>query len=76
TVLLFFAIPAELQIESFDNGVLLFVIIATALVMTWAMIKADSKDLDDEVLEMLGKPQKDESEEDATDSDKPEQYIS
>jgi hypothetical protein len=44
--------------------------------MTWAMIKADSKDLDDEVLEMLGKPQKDESEEDPTDSDKPEQYIS
>jgi len=76
TVLLFFAIPAELQIESFDNGVLLFVIIATALVMTWAMIKADSKDLDDEVLEMLGKPQKDKSEEDPSDPDKPEQYIS
>jgi len=53
TVLLFFAIPAELQVASFDNGILLFVIIATALVMTWAMIRANDKDVGDEVLEML-----------------------
>ena len=52
-MLLFFAIPKEMQVESFDNGILLFVIIATAIVMTWAMIKASGKELDDEVLEML-----------------------
>jgi potassium/hydrogen antiporter len=38
TVLLFYAIPAEAQIEGFDSGILLFVIIATSLVMTFAMI--------------------------------------
>jgi cell volume regulation protein A len=53
TVLLFFAIPREFAIEGFDNGILLFVIIATSLVMTWAMIRASSKEVDEEVLEML-----------------------
>lgn len=43
TVLLFYAIPVEAQIETFDTGVLLFVIIATSLVMTWAMIKDKRK---------------------------------
>ncbi|MDP4685619.1 MAG: cation:proton antiporter, partial [Salibacteraceae bacterium] len=55
TVLLFFAIPREFQIPGFDNGILLFVIIATSLVMTWAMIRANSKEVDEEVLEMLGR---------------------
>lgn len=55
TVLLFFAIPTEMQNVEFDNGILLFVIIATSLVMTWAMIRASGKDLGEEVLEMLGK---------------------
>jgi NhaP-type Na+/H+ or K+/H+ antiporter len=55
TVLLFFAIPEELQVASFDNGILLFVIISTALVMTWAMIKANDRDVAVEVMEMLGK---------------------
>ncbi len=73
TVLLFFAIPAELQVKSFDNGILLFVIIATALVMTWAMIKADSQDLDDEVLEMLGKAEEGQSVEASSESDEQEQ---
>jgi potassium/hydrogen antiporter len=58
TVLLFFGIPEELRVADFQNGILLFVIIATSLVMTWAMIKADKKDLGDEVLEMLGKSSK------------------
>lgn len=55
TVLLFFAIPKEMKVASFDNGILLFVIIATALIMTWAMIKANDKDIGAQVLEMLGK---------------------
>ena len=38
TVLLFYAIPAEAQISTFEPGILLFVIIGTSLLMTAAMI--------------------------------------
>ncbi|MGB5418644.1 cation:proton antiporter [Algibacter sp.] len=38
TVLLFYAIPLEAQVESFEPGILLFVIIGTSLIMTGAMI--------------------------------------
>ncbi|MCW5516269.1 cation:proton antiporter [Muriicola sp. Z0-33] len=56
TVLLFYAIPAQAKVESFESGVLLFVIIATSLIMTWAMIKDKRKmntlldEIDKEVL--------------------------
>lgn len=43
TVLLFYAIPQEAQIETFDSGILLFVIIGTSLIMTAAMIKDKRK---------------------------------
>ncbi len=43
TVLLFYAIPMEAQVETFEQGVLLFVIIGTSLIMTWAMIKDKRK---------------------------------
>lgn len=43
-----------MQVASFDNGILLFVIISTAIVMTWAMIKANNRDIGSEVMEMLG----------------------
>jgi len=57
TVLLFYAIPKEAQVENFESGILLFVIIATSLVMTWAMIKDKRKmntmldEIDEEILE-------------------------
>jgi NhaP-type Na+/H+ or K+/H+ antiporter len=57
TVLLFYAIPTTARIETFESGVLLFVIIATSLVMTWAMIKDKRKmktlldEIDEELLE-------------------------
>ena len=38
TVLLFYAIPPEAQIEGFSLGILLFIIIGTSLIMTWGMI--------------------------------------
>ncbi len=38
TVLLFYAIPQEAQIATFEPGILLFVIIGTSLIMTGAMI--------------------------------------
>ncbi len=42
TILLFFAIPATYTVESFNKGILLYVIIISALVMTFALI-SDSK---------------------------------
>lgn len=39
TVLLFYAIPDEAKIKTFEPGILLFVIIGTSLIMTIAMIK-------------------------------------
>ncbi len=38
TILLFYAIPKELEVAGFEAGVLLFIIIATGLIMTFAMI--------------------------------------
>ncbi|MEM8586107.1 MAG: cation:proton antiporter, partial [Bacteroidota bacterium] len=38
TILLFYAIPEEAMVEGFDQGILLFIIIATALIMTFALI--------------------------------------
>jgi len=43
TVLLFYAIPAEAQLAEFEPGILLFIIIGTSLIMTWAMIKDKRK---------------------------------
>ena len=57
TVLLFYAIPMKAQIEGFESGILLFVIIATSLVMTWAMIRDKRKmgtmldEIDEEIAE-------------------------
>ena len=42
TILLFYAIPQEIQVEGFEPGVLLFIIIGTSLIMTLAMV-ADKK---------------------------------
>jgi len=56
TVLLFYAIPAQAEIEGFESGILLFVIIGTSLIMTAAMIKDKRKmgtmldEIDEEVL--------------------------
>ena len=38
TVLLFYAIPKEATLEGFEPGILLFIIIATSLIMTFAMV--------------------------------------
>lgn len=39
TVLLFFAIPSKFEIPNFENGILLYVILATSVLMTWSLIK-------------------------------------
>ena len=57
TVLLFYAIPKEAEVATFESGILLFVIIGTSLIMTWAMIKNKHKmrtildDIDEELIE-------------------------
>ena len=38
TILLFYAIPKEAEVEGFEPGILLFIIIATSLIMTFAMV--------------------------------------
>ena len=38
TVLLFYAIPVEVQVAGFEPGILLFIIIGTSLIMTLAMV--------------------------------------
>jgi cell volume regulation protein A len=38
TILLFYAIPKEAEVAGFEAGILLFIIIATSLIMTFAMI--------------------------------------
>lgn len=38
SILLFFAIPESIRIESFENGILFLVIIATSIIMAWALI--------------------------------------
>jgi NhaP-type Na+/H+ or K+/H+ antiporter len=43
TILLFFAIPAELQQEVFNPGVLLFIILITSVAMTLALILSGKK---------------------------------
>lgn len=43
TILLFFNIPSEMEIPAFDNGILLYIIIATSLVMTWSLISYEPK---------------------------------
>ena len=42
TVLLFYAIPTELTVSSFEPGILLFIIIGTSMMMTWGMISFSS----------------------------------
>ena len=38
TILLFYAIPKEAEVAAFSQGILLFIIIGTSLIMTFSMI--------------------------------------
>ncbi|NVK05157.1 MAG: cation:proton antiporter [Flavobacteriia bacterium] len=43
TILLFFNIPESHAISNFENGILLYIIIATSIVMTWSLIAYEPK---------------------------------
>jgi NhaP-type Na+/H+ or K+/H+ antiporter len=43
TILLFFSIPVELQVSSFNAGILLFVVLITSFAMTLALVLGGTK---------------------------------
>lgn len=53
TILLFYGIPEELRSEKFDESILLFTILATSLIMTFALVKNSKASSIEEVLESL-----------------------
>ncbi len=50
TILLFFSIPAQYQFKEFKPGILLFVILVSAVLMAWVLIKHNkAKKIEDEI---------------------------
>ena len=50
SILLFFAIPEELKVKGFENGVLFVIILATSTIMAWALIAyKNPKSIDDNI---------------------------
>lgn len=44
TILLFYAIPENMIITQFDNGILLYIILASSSIMAWGMVRHQEKD--------------------------------
>ena len=55
TILLFFVIEShpEFKIANFDEGILLFVIIISSIIMTWALIKFNGGNVKDAILAQM-----------------------
>jgi len=53
TILLFYSIPAELQLPGFDRGLLLYVILASNVYMAWGMVRNRSLSEDMTLREVL-----------------------
>jgi len=51
TVLLFYAIPTQFEIEGFDSGILLYVMLITALLMSYSLIQHSRRDVFEELVE-------------------------
>ncbi len=50
TILLFYAIPAEFNIATFENGTLLYVILVSSSLMSWSLIKSkQQRDAGDDI---------------------------
>ncbi|KAA3651204.1 MAG: sodium:proton exchanger [Bacteroidetes bacterium] len=60
TILLFFAIPAEYQSESFDSGILLYTIIISSLIMAVALVASGKKVIPIEDMSFIYSPTKSE----------------
>ncbi len=44
TILLFYAIPSNMNIAQFDNGILLYIILISSSIMAWGMVRHKEKD--------------------------------
>ena len=44
TILLFYAIPANMSIDQFDNCILLYIILVSSSIMAWGMVRHKEKD--------------------------------
>ena len=44
TILLFYAIPANMSLDQFDNGILLYIILVSSSIMAWGMVRHKEKD--------------------------------
>lgn len=44
TILLFYNIPESFAIAAFDNGILLYIILATSVYMAWGMVRSRAKE--------------------------------
>ena len=53
TILLFYSIPADLQLPGFDRGLLLYVILASNVYMAWGMVRNRSLSEDKTLREVL-----------------------
>lgn len=51
TILLFYSIPIQFESSDFETGILLYVILISSGLMSWALIRADKKDVFETVLE-------------------------
>lgn len=51
TILLFYSIPLKFQAADFDAGILLYIILVTSGLMSWALIRENKKDVFETVLE-------------------------
>ena len=60
TILLFYAIPSEITNDRFDPGVLLFIIIASSMAMTFSLVNARKRkelEIPFPGVSLAGKPQ-------------------
>ena len=70
TILLFYSIPKAFHIPAFDNGILLYIILASSIYMAWGMVRNRSKDdtssMGDVLRSSLGMEAEDVEDEDET----------
>jgi hypothetical protein len=68
--LLFYSIPKAFHIPAFDNGILLYIILASSIYMAWGMVRNRSKDdtssMGDVLRSSLGMEAEDVEDEDGT----------
>jgi NhaP-type Na+/H+ or K+/H+ antiporter len=75
TILLFFAIPIEYKVESFDSGILLYAIIISSLIMAAALVASGKKVIPVESMSFIYSPTDNELSEQESLNLEPEEEI-